>query len=506
MVASVSERRSADRPDSGVARGRRPEAARRALPLVSELAEVTARRAPGPRARLELGRSDDPLEHEADRVAERLTAAPGPGRLRRACACGGTPGPDGECAACKARRLGMQRKPAGAGPGEAPAIVHEVLSSPGRPLDPATRADMEHGLGRDLGGVRVHTGDRAAASSRAVGARAYTVGADIVFDRGRYAPRSPEGRRLLAHELAHVAQQGAGPPLVQRQDEPSRLERITPPRPMGATACGIPGTCPPTFCQPFDTRAAAYAARQPMVITLLAGIASQVDSRVVPLWYDHIFGGGPPRDLTSTFAGDFQHSRSTARTVNRLVTELRRTLFDAPPTFSPGTTEIIVPLSSLIGPTLLELGNPASHLAMDFDQPDEVPGNIAGGVGNDQLTCAVGAMPSPFNDVRKADGRVTLIRDDRGTLMVQLVIDFLVMDTLDLCPGNCGTDAELTATLPLSWFEASGISGDVPFSVRFSVPVPPFVIRGAMPPVPVGPPAPAVPPSPPAIGPTAPLP
>jgi hypothetical protein len=455
---------------------------------------------------LEVGRSDDPLEHEAERVAERLTTAP-PGRLRRTCACGGAPGPDGECAACKARRLGLQRKPAGGdGAAEAPAIVHEVLSSPGRPLDPATRADMEQGLGRDLGDVRVHTGDRAAASSKAVGARAYTVGADIVFDRGRYAPRSPEGRRLLAHELAHVAQQEVRTPLVQRQDALSRLERITPPRPMGATACGVPGNCPPSFCQPFDSRAAAYAARQPLIIPLLAGIASQVDSRVLPLWTDHLFGGAPPRDLTSTFAGDFQRSATTARTVSRLVSELRRSLFDAPPAFSPERRELVVPLSSLIGPSLLDLDNPASPLVMDFNDPFEVPGNIAGAVGNDQLKCAVGAMPSPFNDVRSADGPVTLVRDDRGDLMVQPVIDFLVMDTIDLCPGNCGVDVELTATLPLSWFEASRISGDVPFLVRFSVAVPPFVIRGAMPPIPVAAPAPAVPPAPPGVGPTAPAP
>ena len=470
-----------------------------------ELAAVTARRGPGSQAKLEVGRSDDPLEHEADRVAERLTAAPGPGRLRRACACGGTPGPDGECAACKARRLGMQRKPAADGPnGEAPAIVHDVLSSPGTPLDPSTRAEMEQGFGRNLGDVRVHTGDQAAASSRAVGARAYTVGADIVFDRGRYAPGSPEGRRLLAHELAHVAQQEAGTPLVQRQDDLSRLERIVPPRPMGATACGVPGFCPPSFCQPFASREAAYAARQPMIIPLLAGIASQVDSRVVPLWKDHLLGGSPPRDLTATFADDFQRSPTTSRTVDRLVSELRKTLFDAPPTFSPGTYEIIVSLSSLIGPTLRELGNLASPLAMNFNLPTEVPGNIAGDVGSDQLTCAVGAMPSPFNDVRRADGPVTLVRDDRGSLMAQVAIDFLVMDTIDLCPGNCGTDAELIATLPLSWFEASGISGDVPFSVRYRVMVPPFVIRGAIGSVPAAPPAPAVSPAPPAIGPTAP--
>jgi hypothetical protein len=66
---------------------------------------------------------------------------------------------------------------------------------------------MEARLGADLGAVRVHTDARAAASARAVDAIAYTVGTSIVFDRGRYRPHDPEGRRLLAHELVHAIQQ-----------------------------------------------------------------------------------------------------------------------------------------------------------------------------------------------------------------------------------------------------------------------------------------------------------
>ena len=90
MLATVSQSRGDGRLDTGLERGRRPPTIRRfAAPVGSELAGVTARRARGLQARLEVGRSDDPLEHEADRVAERLTAAP-PGRLQRACACGGS--------------------------------------------------------------------------------------------------------------------------------------------------------------------------------------------------------------------------------------------------------------------------------------------------------------------------------------------------------------------------------------------------------------------------------
>jgi Domain of unknown function (DUF4157)/LysM domain len=95
--------------------------------------------------------------------------------------------------------------------GLAPPIVQEVLSAPGRPLDGATRGFMESRFGQDFSQVRIHADGRAAASAQAVNALAYTVGSSIAFDHGRYAPATAAGRHLLAHELAHVAQQGAGP-------------------------------------------------------------------------------------------------------------------------------------------------------------------------------------------------------------------------------------------------------------------------------------------------------
>lgn len=82
----------------------------------------------------------------------------------------------------------------------------------GAPLDTVTRADMEARFGHPLGGVRVHTGAEAAASAAAIGARAYTVGSDIVFGERRFAPSTTDGQRLLAHEIAHVVQQSESGP------------------------------------------------------------------------------------------------------------------------------------------------------------------------------------------------------------------------------------------------------------------------------------------------------
>lgn len=82
-----------------------------------------------------------------------------------------------------------------------------AVHAEGRPLDPATRSLMERGFGHDFGDVRVHTGPAAARSAQALDAAAYTVGTDVVFNTGHYDTRSHGGRRLLAHELAHVVQQ-----------------------------------------------------------------------------------------------------------------------------------------------------------------------------------------------------------------------------------------------------------------------------------------------------------
>lgn len=105
-------------------------------------------------------------------------------------------------------------QPAPALPSSAPPVHAEVdgaLSTPGRPLDPTTRRSMEARFGYDFSGVRVHDDARAAAIAADIDAAAFTVGESVVFASGRFDPSSPQGRRLLAHELAHVRQQTRGP-------------------------------------------------------------------------------------------------------------------------------------------------------------------------------------------------------------------------------------------------------------------------------------------------------
>jgi len=91
------------------------------------------------------------------------------------------------------------------------------LNSPRQPLDTATRAFMEPRLGHDFSRVRVHADSMASESARALHARAYTVGRNIVFAREQYVPGSAASNRLLAHELTHVVQQQDGQVQLQRQ-------------------------------------------------------------------------------------------------------------------------------------------------------------------------------------------------------------------------------------------------------------------------------------------------
>jgi len=90
-------------------------------------------------------------------------------------------------------------------------VLDVVGKGGGRPLPAEVRGEMEAGLGADFGAVRVHDDVAAAASAQAVNAKAYTVGNDVVFNRGSYQPDTADGRHTLAHELTHVVQQRSGP-------------------------------------------------------------------------------------------------------------------------------------------------------------------------------------------------------------------------------------------------------------------------------------------------------
>lgn len=126
--------------------------------------------------------------------------------LQRKCACGGSSAP----CKCPDKKKVQRSASAARTPETIPPIVDRVLASSGQTLDRDIRAQFEPRFGVDFSSVRIHADAQAAESARAVSANAYTVGHDVVFAAGQYAPRTSAGARLLAHELTHVVQQGEG--------------------------------------------------------------------------------------------------------------------------------------------------------------------------------------------------------------------------------------------------------------------------------------------------------
>jgi hypothetical protein len=204
--------------------------------------------------KLKISTPGDHFEQEADRVAEEvmrmpaaapqaqaghLSASSGSSLQRKCGGCGSSVGaswltslPEDETEHVQAREL----------PGHVPqssaslhAQIEDLRAGGGEPLGDGARDFFEPRFGQDFGEVRVHRNGQAAESARALGALAYTVGRDIVFGEGQYAPETTAGRRLLSHELAHVLQQSNGhaphtiqrAPAADKSTRPAGCDRMT---------------------------------------------------------------------------------------------------------------------------------------------------------------------------------------------------------------------------------------------------------------------------------------
>ena len=171
-------------------------------------------------AKLTISSPNDVYEQEADRVADQVMRMPDP-TLNRA-SIDSAPvrhlSLQRKCQECEEEKLQRKSQPPHTDtPSAGLDIVAATLRQGGRPLDATTRSFFEPRFGVDFSNVRIHTNTQAAESARAVNALAYTIGSNVVFNSGQYAPHRDSGRRLLAHELTHVVQQGGGvsPPTAQ---------------------------------------------------------------------------------------------------------------------------------------------------------------------------------------------------------------------------------------------------------------------------------------------------
>lgn len=180
----------------------------------------------------------DRFEQEADRVAETvIRMAEPPAATTAMIGAGPDRGPRPRiqrmCSTCEDETTAVQRKEASGAPPlvipQSPSELHSALGG-GQPLAGASRAFMESRLGHDFGDVRIHSDARAAESARRLQARAFTMGRDVVFAAGQFSPHTTDGRRLLAHELTHVVQQGTAgegnaPPHLQRLGDPKEAPK-----------------------------------------------------------------------------------------------------------------------------------------------------------------------------------------------------------------------------------------------------------------------------------------
>jgi len=220
-----------------------------------------------------IGAANDPLEREADRLADAVINGGYAGPVSHA-----TPGTTQRaCQSCAAEERLVQRKcatcaeeetvrrdsaPGGASSGSADAAARAVAGG-GAPLTASARSFFGARFGRDFADVRIHADSGAGAAALGIGARAYTLGQNIAFAPGEYAPDQTGGRRLLAHELAHVVQQGGAGNTIRRAE----LE-IVPPSfvgPLTATQRRAAASCPITcggqsFIGPLTEAQAAAAA------------------------------------------------------------------------------------------------------------------------------------------------------------------------------------------------------------------------------------------------------
>jgi hypothetical protein len=162
---------------------------------------------------------------------------------------------------------------------------------------------------------------------------------------------------------------------------------------------------------------------------------------------------------------DFTNSENAIAVTNLLTKRIEEAIKAHPPAFPEGATTVTLNIKDALGEAALN----QILDQMKFSNPTEAPGLLAGGIGTNQSACRVGARPSAQDDARLAEGTVVVSKSEAGTVSVAPpAVTYTVKDTIDFCPGFCGTGRlAFNLTVPMSRWEASGISGDVPFTVTF---------------------------------------
>ncbi|HEU4769752.1 MAG TPA: DUF4157 domain-containing protein [Pyrinomonadaceae bacterium] len=379
----------------------------------------------GPQTNLKVGQPNDGYEQEADRVADHVMNASARGAVHTA------PPQIQRSSSAGSANQGLS----------APASVGQTLAQSGSPLTSPVRQHMEQRFAHDFSRVRVHAGHSAEQSARELNATAYTVGNDIVFGAGRFAPETRDGQRLLAHELTHVVQQGGDRfPMVQRSCSDA------------------------TFCTAYATTAEADTAEDRIRNYYLPLEGTPTYGQASSDLYEDFLDRSPGDSLDpwvydspdSYLVSSFRDSGYTEDDMDAVIDMVGARLNRAPGPLRDNT------------PTMMSLSNFLSDAEMNnrpinYANPFSVAGHIAGGIGSSDAG----------DDYRKITyANVTLERvpiiGNTGYVSVQLTPHYEVFDAIDFCPGDCGSPAEQIVTIPMSRLEASGRAYDRPFKVIFT--------------------------------------
>jgi hypothetical protein len=383
-----------------------------------------------PHGSLDLSSPHDPLEREAALVAETVVGMPEP-----------TADVSHPRAMPRPSVLRSGDRSLSSAPGASlEGVVRQGLSGQAVSIDPSTRAFMETRLAYDFADVRLHTDSAAAESAQTLNASAYTFGNEIVFGAGRYRPDTEHGRRLLAHELAHVVQQGHVP-------QESQVQRD----------CDDPN-----FCTRYPTPAEAASTKSWMQTYYLPveQVKFGTESRLLYQSYlsrhhgdslDPVEFSNPGSELVKSFA----ESWATDDDQDAIIDLIGERLDRAPGPLSDYTMTTMSVENFLSRPEL-------DNRPINYSNPFSIAGHIAGGIGSSDAG----------NDYRKVLwGNATLekvpVIGSTGYVSVETTLHYEVFDAVDFCPGDCGSPAEQLITVPMSRLEASDEAYDVPFKVTF---------------------------------------
>jgi outer membrane protein OmpA-like peptidoglycan-associated protein len=262
------------------------------------------------------------------------------------------------------------------------------------------------------------------------------------------------------------------PPPTQEPAVPSVPVPSAPGIPVASCPCPTANpSCFPGYCNPAP-RSLAMIDRFTKAPGVSLAISALGGSEVGAIYDLFIWGGSSSvLTLSSTLRSEFETICQTAVATNHIMTAIVNAIWGHYPASTPAQT---IPLSAVAPTAVSDIDTPGSAHELVYCGATNAPGLLAGGVGKTQLTTRIGAIPSPQNDARIATGHINVSRltlpGGGSRLEFTPVIEIEVLDTVDFCPGNCGGFLAQGLTIPLSQWEASGISGDVPFSTRFAAP------------------------------------